>query len=37
MSIIKSIHNYLCKPMTINTYEYFLAVLVALTISDLLN
>ena len=37
MNIIKSIHNYLCKPININSYEYFIGAIIAITLHDLLN
>ena len=37
MNTLKSIHNYLCRPMNINTYEYILATTIAVAIHDLLN
>ena len=36
MNTLKSIHNYLCKPI-INTYEYFIGIIIAIAIHDLLN
>ena len=37
MNTLKSIHNYLCKPMNINAYEYFIMTIIAVAIHDLLN
>ena len=37
MNILKSIHNYLCKPMNISTYEYFIGTVIAIAIHDLLD
>ena len=37
MNILKSIHNYLCKPISTNMYEYFIGIIIAIAIHDLLN
>ena len=37
MNILKSMHNYLCKPMNINIYEYFIGMIIAIALHDLLN
>ena len=37
MNIIKSIHKYLCKPISTNMYEYFIWTVIAIAIHDLLN
>lgn len=37
MNILKSIHTYLCKPMDINAYEYFIGTIIVIALHDLLN
>ena len=37
MNILKSIHNYLCKPISTNMYEYIICTIIAIALHDLLN
>ena len=37
MNTLKSIHNYLCKPINISTYEYLICMIIAIELHDLLN
>ena len=35
MKLFKSIHKYMCEPLTINSYELFVTTIIALLIHDL--
>ena len=37
MNILKSIHNYLCRNLNINAYEYFIMTIITIAIHDLLD
>ena len=37
MNILKSMHNYLCRNLNINTYEYSLLTIMTIALHDLLN
>lgn len=37
MNTLKSIHKYLCKPISTNIYEYFITSIIVIALHDLLN